>query len=71
MTTKRDLLRLVRAVVSPPGKDTALSSAIYALGARSRDAASPYLTPPLMPPYSRSPLDPRREDVRARSKRAL
>ena len=50
VTAKRDLLRLVRAVASSPGKDTALSSAIHALGARSRDAASPYLTPPLMPP---------------------
>ena len=50
MTAKRDLLRLARAVASPPGKDTALSSALHALGARSRDAASPYLTPPLMPP---------------------
>eukprot|EP00966_Prymnesium_polylepis_P205465 4761615-Prymnesium_polylepis.1 len=50
MTAKRDLLRLARAVAGPSGKDTALISASHALGARSRDAASPYLTPPLMEP---------------------
>ena len=33
MTAKRDLLRLLRAVASPHGKDTAVSSAIHALGA--------------------------------------
>ena len=36
MTAKRDLLRLVRAVASPPDKDTALSSAIHALGGLAR-----------------------------------
>jgi hypothetical protein len=33
MTAKRDLLRLLRAVASPHGKDTAVSSANHALGA--------------------------------------
>ena len=50
VTAKRDLLGLVRAITSPPGKDTAISSAIHALRARSRDAASPHLTPHLVPP---------------------
>ena len=50
MTAKRDFLGLARAITSPPGKDTAISSAIHALRARSRDAASPHLTPPLVPP---------------------
>ena len=50
VTAKRDLLRLVRAVASPLGKDTTLSSAIHALGIRLRDAASPHLTTPLAPP---------------------
>ena len=50
VTAKRDLLRLVRAVVSPPGEGRAISSAIHALGTRGRDAASQHLTPPLAPP---------------------
>eukprot|EP00966_Prymnesium_polylepis_P119889 2770350-Prymnesium_polylepis.1 len=47
VTAERDLLRLVSAVATPPGKDTAISSAIHALGTLARDAASPHLTPPL------------------------
>ena len=50
MTAERDLLRLTRAVAGPSDKATAISSAIHALGARLRDAASPHLTPPLAPP---------------------
>eukprot|EP00966_Prymnesium_polylepis_P232901 5386584-Prymnesium_polylepis.1 len=55
MTAERELLRLLRAVASPSGKDTATSSALHALGTRVLDAASPHLTSPLAPDIWESP----------------